>query len=152
MKKITTDYVKGTKNYAQITDDAAPLVPEFVAKWFEENKRDLEVSIWRYIYNFDAHEEEPTDFYDFMNSYDNKPIETLIMMQYGYYVEKEVEQLYVVKIPQAVVHYDYFLTKLEGEIDITCRDVFPRRSEYHLTEAEIRSVWDGYMELAEEVE
>ncbi|EIS9945764.1 DUF1642 domain-containing protein [Listeria innocua] len=91
MKKITKEYVKGTKSYKQLTGEVSPTVPGCVAKWFEENKTDLEVSIWRYIYNFDAHEEEPTDFYDFMNSYDNKPVETLIMMQCGYYIEKEVE-------------------------------------------------------------
>ncbi|EOI7899345.1 DUF1642 domain-containing protein [Listeria monocytogenes] len=70
MKKITKEYVKGTKSYKQLTGEVSPTVPGCVAKWFEENKTDLEVSIWRYIYNFDAHEEEPTDFYDFMNSYD----------------------------------------------------------------------------------
>ncbi|EAC4717286.1 TPA_asm: DUF1642 domain-containing protein [Listeria monocytogenes] len=91
MKKITTDYVKGTKNYAQIADDAAPLVPEFVAKWFEEKKNNLESSIWSYIYCDMREDKEYDAFYDFMNSYDLNPIETLIMMQYGYYVEKEVE-------------------------------------------------------------
>ncbi|EJS6504966.1 DUF1642 domain-containing protein [Listeria monocytogenes] len=127
-------------------------MPECVAKWFEENKRDLESSIWSYIYCDMREDKEYDAFYDFMNSYDLNPIETLITMQYGYYVEKEVEQLYVVKIPQAVEYFDYFLTKSNGKFDITCRSGYPEHPKYHLTEAEIRSVWDGYMELAEEVE
>ncbi|MBC2234145.1 DUF1642 domain-containing protein [Listeria seeligeri] len=152
MKKITTDYVKGTKNYKQITDDTTPTVPEFVAKWFEENKGDLEYSIWKYIYNFDEHGEKSDDFYSFMNNAGNKPIETLILMQYGYYVEKEVERLYVVKLPQEVECFDYFLTKLKGKVDITCSFGYTGQPEYHVTEAEIRGSWDGYMELAKEVE
>lgn len=152
MKKITKEYVKGTKNYKQITDDTTPTVPEFVAKWFEENKRDLEFNIWNYIYN-DMHEDrEDNEFYDFMNSNDLKPIETLFMMQYGYYIEKEVERLYIVKLPQEFEYFDYFLTKSNVKVGITCLEGYPRNPKYHLTEAEIRGIWDGYMELAKEVE
>ncbi|WP_270997862.1 DUF1642 domain-containing protein [Listeria seeligeri] len=160
MKKITTDYVKGTKNYKQISDDTTPTVPGCVAKWFEENKTDLEYSIWEYIYDFGENGENSNDFFSFMNNTDNKPLETLIMMQYGYYVEKEVKQLYVVEIPSDRGQYVFFLTKLNGKVAITRSLGYPvstsrhkeGNSDYHLTEAEIRSVWDGYMELAEEVE
>lgn len=152
MRKITKEYVKGTKNYKQITDATTPTVPEFVAKWFEENKRDLDFNIWDYIYNDIQEDREDDEFYDFMNSNALKPIETLVMMQYGYYVEKGVERLYVVKLPQEMGCYDYFLTKSNGKVDITCFEGYPRNLKYNLTEAEIRSVWDGYMELAEEVE
>ncbi|MBV1170042.1 DUF1642 domain-containing protein [Listeria monocytogenes] len=152
MRKITKEYVKGTKNYKQITDATTPTVPEFVAKWFEENKRDLDFNIWDYIYNDMQEDREDDEFYDFMNSNALKPIETLVMMQYGYYVEKGVERLYVVKLPQEMGCYDYFLTKSNGKVDITCFEGYPRNLKYHLTEAEIRSVWDGYMELAKEVE
>ncbi|EGI1284618.1 DUF1642 domain-containing protein [Listeria seeligeri] len=160
MKKITTDYVKGTKNYKQISDDTTPTVPEFVAKWFEEKKNNLESSIWSYIYCDMREDKEYDAFYDFMNSYDLNPIETLIMMQYGYYVEKEVKQLYVVEIPSDRGQYVFFLTKLNGKVAITRSLGYPvstsrhkeGNSDYHLTEAEIRGVWDGYMELAEEVE
>ncbi|MBC6130530.1 DUF1642 domain-containing protein [Listeria seeligeri] len=152
MRKITKEYVKGTKNYKQITDDTTPTVPEFVAKWFEENKRDLDFNIWDYIYNDMQEDREDDEFYDFMNSNALKPIETLVMMQYGYYVEKGVERLYVVKLPQEMGCYDYFLTKSNGKVDITCSFGYTGQPEYHLTEAEIRGIWDGYMELAKEVE
>lgn len=151
MKKITTDYVKGTKNYKQISDDATPTVPEFVAKWFEENKGKLDYNIWKYIRDWECHPKESA-FHNFMNDYRQEALETLILMQYGYYVEKEVEQLYVVEIPQGVEYFANFLKVVDGQVTISCRSGYPDQPEYHLTEAEIRSVWDGYMELAEEVE
>ncbi|HEM1008943.1 TPA: DUF1642 domain-containing protein [Listeria monocytogenes] len=117
----------------------------------EENKRDLDFNIWDYIYNDMQGDREDDEFYDFMNSNALKPIETLVMMQYGYYVEKGVERLYVVKLPQEMGCYDYFLTKSNGKVDITCFEGYPRNLKYHLTEAEIRGIWDGYMELAKEV-
>ncbi|EAG1639195.1 DUF1642 domain-containing protein [Listeria monocytogenes] len=150
MKKITKEYVKGMRVHNELTVISPPTVPECVAKWFEENKRDLESSIWSYIYCDMREDKEYDAFYDFMNSYDLNPIETLIMMQCGYYIEKEAEPLYVVKIPQAVEYFDYFLKVVDGQVTISCRSGYPDQPEYHLTEAEIRSVWDGYMELAEE--
>ncbi|EAE7283372.1 DUF1642 domain-containing protein [Listeria monocytogenes] len=62
-------------------------VPQFVADWYEKNKCDLEYSIWKYIRNWDYHEED--GFFNFMNDNDNESIKTLIKMQNGYEVEKE---------------------------------------------------------------
>ncbi|EAE4400807.1 DUF1642 domain-containing protein [Listeria monocytogenes] len=70
-------------------------VPQFVADWYEKNKCDLEYSIWKYIRNWDYHEED--GFFNFMNDNDNESIKTLIKMQNGYEVEKE--PLYYVKLP-----------------------------------------------------
>ncbi|MBC6123109.1 DUF1642 domain-containing protein [Listeria seeligeri] len=152
MRKITKEYVKGMLENNELTVISPPKVPEYVAKWFEENKGDLEYSIWEYLYYFREHEVDSTDFFNFMNSADTNPIGTLILMQYGYYVEKEVERLYVVKLPQEVGCLNHFLTKLKGKVDITCSFGYTGQPEYHLTEAEIRGIWDGYMELAKEVE
>ncbi|EAH2476598.1 DUF1642 domain-containing protein [Listeria monocytogenes] len=91
MKKITKEYVKGMRVHNELTVISPPTVPECVAKWFEENKRDLEYSIWEYIYDFGENGENSNDFFSFMNNTDNKPIRTLILMQYGYYIAKEVE-------------------------------------------------------------
>ncbi|HFK0026329.1 TPA: DUF1642 domain-containing protein [Listeria monocytogenes] len=152
MRKITKEYVKGVQENNELTVISPPTVPEYVAKWFEENKADLEKAIGEYIYLFDFHEKVANPFFDFMGSMRRKPLETLILMQYGYYVEKEVERLYVVKLPKEVGCLDYFLTKLKGKVDITCSFGYTGQPEYHLTEAEIRGIWDGYMELAKEVE
>ncbi|EAG8523439.1 DUF1642 domain-containing protein [Listeria innocua] len=154
MKKITKEYVKGTKNYKQITDDTTPTVPEFVAKWFEENKGELDYNIWKYIREWDYHLERNA-FYDFMNDGRQKSLETLILMQYGYYVEKEVEKRYIVKLPHTLEDWPFlfFLQKIDSGIRIVNIHNYPENDpRYCLTEAEIRGVWDGYMELAKEVE
>ncbi|EGU0985867.1 DUF1642 domain-containing protein [Listeria monocytogenes] len=70
------------------------VVPQCVADWYEKNKCDLEYSIWKYIRNWDYHEED--GFFNFMNDNDNESIKTLIKMQNGYEVEKE--PLYYVKL------------------------------------------------------
>ena len=60
-----------------------PIVPQFVADWYEENKENLDESIW---------DDAPwNDFKRWMShSYDNKAIVTLVNMhQFGYEIEKQ---------------------------------------------------------------
>ncbi|TYV04819.1 DUF1642 domain-containing protein [Listeria monocytogenes] len=90
MKKITQEYVEGVKDHNGLTVIKAPVVSEAVADWFEENKDNLGLEIWMYIYNFDKHKNECDSFCMFMNDKSGKQLETLISMQYGYYVQKEV--------------------------------------------------------------
>lgn len=66
-----------------------PIVPQFVADWYEENKENLDESIWEYLVNWD---DAPwNDFKRWMShSYDNKAIVTLVNMhQFGYEIEKQ---------------------------------------------------------------
>ncbi|HBM3436788.1 TPA: DUF1642 domain-containing protein [Listeria innocua] len=76
-------------------------VPQCVADWYEDNKDKLDYSIWQYIYCWDVQKRE-SDFYDFMNNNNLKPVETLIKMKDGYEVEKEPkcesEKLYIIEI------------------------------------------------------
>ncbi|EAF7046715.1 DUF1642 domain-containing protein [Listeria monocytogenes] len=90
MKKITQEYVQGVKDHNGLTVIKAPVVSEAVADWFEENKEGLECHIGNYFYDFNIHEQEGDAFYIFMNNAIGKPLETLVSMQYGYYVQKEV--------------------------------------------------------------
>ncbi|EPP0992800.1 DUF1642 domain-containing protein [Listeria monocytogenes] len=92
MKKITQEYVEGVKDYNGLTVIKTPVVSEAVADWFEENKNDLGLEIWMYIYNFDKHKNECDSFCMFMNDKSGKQLETLVFMQYGYYVQKEVSE------------------------------------------------------------
>ncbi|EAC3165270.1 DUF1642 domain-containing protein [Listeria monocytogenes] len=73
-----------------LSPDPVLKVPQFVADWFEQNKEGLEYRIGKYIYDFNIHAQESDAFYRFMNNVIGKPLETLISMQYGYYVQKEV--------------------------------------------------------------
>ncbi|EIL9554530.1 DUF1642 domain-containing protein [Listeria monocytogenes] len=96
---------KGEKIWITERDLVAPApvlkVPQFVADWYEKNKCDLEYSIWKYIRNWDYHEED--GFFNFMNDNDNESIKTLIKMKDGYEVEKE--PLYCVQLIEGASGY-----------------------------------------------
>lgn len=71
------------------------VVPQFVADWYEEHKKDLGYSIWNYIYYWD--QQEGYDFKDWFDYGCCGTIQTLFNMhQFGYEVEKEPK--YTVKI------------------------------------------------------
>lgn len=88
-----------------------PVVPQFVADWYEECKNDLEYNLWSYIYNWETKEE--CDFKNWLDLGRNKPIQTLINMhQFGYTVEKE--KRYLVKII-GITNYNSYLNYHKGE-------------------------------------
>lgn len=73
----------------QLDEPKKPMVPKFVAEWFEENKHALDLAIFTKIRELDdtryPHE---TDFENWLDNAENSPIETLIRMIDGYEVEK----------------------------------------------------------------
>ncbi|EGP5415052.1 DUF1642 domain-containing protein [Enterococcus faecium] len=71
-----------------------PVVPQFVAEWFEENKDDLEFAIWELC--VDSYGSTEQGMLNWIQQSENNSIETLIRMKDGYEVEKE--PLYRVKI------------------------------------------------------
>ena len=79
----------------QLDEPEKPVVPQFVADWYEEHKEDLEYNLYRLCIDFcgrKLHE----DLHEWFKFDKNKPIETLILMhKFGYEVEKE--KLYTVK-------------------------------------------------------
>ncbi|HHB0714263.1 DUF1642 domain-containing protein [Enterococcus faecium] len=79
----------------QLNEPQKPVVPQFVADWFEENKDDLDNAIFGYLVFW---EERDTDsvLYQWFAKSENNPIENLIRMKDGYEVEKE--PLYRVKL------------------------------------------------------
>ena len=78
--------------------DKKPVVPQFVADWYEENKDDFEMNLYNLCVDF--HKRKlPDDLYEWFNKLSDKPIETLVMMhKFGYEVEKE--KLYIAKNKQ----------------------------------------------------
>ncbi|EAG7205858.1 DUF1642 domain-containing protein [Listeria monocytogenes] len=123
-------------------------VPQCVADWYEKNKCDLEYSIWKYIRNWDYHEED--GFFNFMNDNDNESIKTLIKMQNGYEVEKE--PLYYVQL--ITIFLGYLNERNDGRrslSDSVQNDIFKTQ----FTEAEIKEMDERYWQFAvlvEEVE
>jgi hypothetical protein len=88
----TEAYEEVLKDLKQLDEPQKPVVPQFVADWYEENKDDLEFHIWDYI--LDWYKQEESEFKVWMNYSRNKPIKTLInMKQFGYKVEKEKRYL-----------------------------------------------------------
>ena len=100
-KNNVDDYQKGVTaglNFAllllaELDEPEKPVVPQFVADWYEERKDYFEWHL--YDLCIDSHERKlQEDMYAWFNILNDKPIETLVNMhQFGYKVEKEeVEQ------------------------------------------------------------
>ncbi|MCR59073.1 DUF1642 domain-containing protein [Listeria monocytogenes] len=139
------DLLFSDKAVAKVEEPELVVVPQCVADWYEKNKCDLEYSIWKYIRNWDYHEED--GFFNFMNDNDNESIKTLIKMQNGYEVEKE--PLYYVKlIDQAT---GYLNERNDGRrplSDSVQNDIFKTQ----FTEAEIKAMDERYWQFAVPVE
>lgn len=127
-----------------------PVMPKFVADWFEDNKHALDLAIFTKIRELDGkrypHE---TDFENWLDNAENNPIETLIRMKDGYEVEKE--PLYEVIIGDL-----YLIKKFNNRNDFyfdTSRSLCAwEKSAYQLTEAEIKSIDERYWPFAVPVE
>lgn len=85
----------------KLDEPQKPVVPKFVAEWFEDNKHALDLTIFIAIRGLNDEEwPHKTDFENWLDVSKNKPIETLIRMKDGYEVEKE--PLYYVRLPYEV--------------------------------------------------
>lgn len=72
-----------------------PVVPQYVADWYEGNKDEFEENIWARLIDWDRRKNHPL-FNEWFDQTDN-PIQTLVNMhQFGYEVEKEAR--YTVKL------------------------------------------------------
>lgn len=64
-----------------------PVVPKYVADWYEEHEDDCDYELWDYFSNWDDQEDD--DFKNWVKK-ETEPIITLVNMhQFGYEVEKE---------------------------------------------------------------
>lgn len=70
--------------------DKKPVVPQFVADWYEEYKGYFEYNLHNLCVDF--HERKlQENLHEWFNYLDNKPIETLVMMhKFGYVIEEGV--------------------------------------------------------------
>nr|DAX36270.1 MAG TPA: Protein of unknown function (DUF1642) [Caudoviricetes sp.] len=85
-----------------------PVVPQFVADWYEEHKNRLDYDLWEYLVDWNY--QKPCDFKDWM-ARDGKaePVITLVNMhQFGYEVEKETR--YTVKM-KGIFGYSKYLNR-----------------------------------------
>lgn len=107
IKSFSSDFYKGERegiNFALYTIDSIdepekPVVPQFVADWYEDYKGDLEFNIYNLCIEYrDNGQGVNKDLKEwFGNDSRTKPIETLMKMKlFGYEVEKE--KLYTVSL------------------------------------------------------
>lgn len=96
----------------QLDEPQKPVVPQFVADWYEGCKENLEYNIWSYIYNWETKEE--CDFKNWLDLGRNNPIQTLVNMhQFGYTVEKE--KRYFVRLKHAGISNSLLKRTPKGE-------------------------------------
>lgn len=123
-----------------------PVVQQFVADWYKNHKDGLEYGIWEYLVNWNKHQN--SEFYEWMNHADNKPLQTLANMhQFGYEVEKEPR--YTVKIKTVLGQYlgRYYLNNEElthqfTRTQLTGKEKLPTFTQKELEEAGFGWVFD----------
>lgn len=84
-KEIVIDLIE------QLDEPQKPVVPQFVADWYEEHKEELEFNIWDWIkYTQEEEKIKNRQFTEWLAECENDPVETLIKMKlFGYEAEEE---------------------------------------------------------------
>ena len=130
-----------------------PVVPQFVADWYEAHKDNFEYSVQCLCVHCPDQVRQIDTWFD---DDSNKPIETLVMMhKFGYGVKKE--KLYTVELPNPNGFGLIILRRNEeGKIYISFNipNLEKWRSDENaqLTESEIKEDFDWTFRFAEEVE
>ena len=95
---------------SQLQQQALPVVPEFVAEWYEEKKNKLELAVYKINTLIDKKSfNDLTKIEKWFEGVENKPIETIFKMKEGYTVEKP--QLFYLKhidMSKRDKDHDYF--------------------------------------------
>jgi len=157
---ILNDYQRGKEtglSYAlelveELDEPEKPVVPQFVADWYEEHKEDLEYNLYRLCIDFcgrKLHE----DLHEWFKFDKNKPIETLILMhKFGYEVEKE--KLYTARFKASNEYLNLDKNYEELLHFRVPKNVSERCNNYHFTKEKLveYSVWDTPAYEIEEVE
>lgn len=97
---------------SRLDEPQKPIVPQFVADWYEENKDDFEGNLFRFINRLPAmyQDGEFSEFENWVIEAHTKPFQTLVNMhQFGYEVEKEKRYLVKMKGMDA----DFVVLKLD---------------------------------------
>ena len=130
-----------------------PVVPQFVADWYEAHKDNFEYSVQCLC----VQGCEPVRQIDtWFDDDGNKPIETLVMMhKFGYEVKKE--KLYTVELPNPNSFSLIILRRNEeGKIYISFNipnlEKWKTDENMQLTESEIKKDFEWAWQFAEEVE
>ena len=122
-------------------------VPQFVADWYEENKDNLEINIFNYVYIMN--DNDNSTFKKWFVDSVTKPFQTLVNMhQFGYEVEKE--KRYTVKM--RATKQPLFYNNMYEKIFFSSGDLATRFTRKELEEAGLGWVFDCPGVEVEEVE
>ena len=132
-----------------------PVVPQFLANWYEEHKDNFEIYLSELCINFTCNRERLNDkLANWYEQLENKPIQTLVKMKlFGYEIEKE--KLYTVEIPNPnSAGGKLVLSKQQSTerliLEMLNSDI--NKPKYlHLTEDEIKEDFPWLWQFAEEV-
>lgn len=98
-------YNRGVREAKAIVDsffnkELVPEVPQYVADWYEYNKKNLDYNLWNYAYGWEDQEDD--EFKNWLNN-SKKAFQTIIdMHQFGYKIKEEKK--YSVKIKGVVAN------------------------------------------------
>lgn len=95
----------------QLDEPQKPVVPQFVADWYEEHKDDFETELFQCIYKMPNIFEmnKLSKFEEWLIDEHTKPFQTLVNMhQFGYEVEKEKRYLVKLKCIHSESEYLYY--------------------------------------------
>ena len=128
--------------------DKKPVVPQFVADWYEDNQDDFEFNLYRLCIDYDNCELDKEMMIWFRDK-NNNPIQTLTAMhQLGYEVKKE--KLYYVNIPN-VYHGDFGYSETHDNYSFYNKSD-ATKVRFELTESEIKLEHEWAWQFAKEVE
>lgn len=139
----------------KLDEPEKPVVPQFVADFYESIKDDFEDGVYGLFAEFyEDGSELSTELYWWFKLDVNKPIETLVKMKlYGYEVEKE--KLYTVEIPNPNGFIRLVLCKdCDGKLFVATfsgGDCWETFGKCKLTKAEIKEDFEWAWQFAEEV-
>lgn len=138
----------------ELDEPEKPIVPQFVADWYETNKYSLELNIYTLCIRSYQNELTEKEFAKWFDDVRNKAIETLVKMKvYGYEVEKE--KLYTVEIPNPNGGTYLALCKdVDGKLffDVFFGEEWKTFGKCKLTESEIKKDYAWAWQFAKEVE
>ena len=139
----------------KIDEPERPVVPQFVADWYEEHKNYFEYNLHSLCVDF--HERKlQEDLHEWFNYLGNKPIETFVKMKlFGYEVQKE--KLYTVEIPNPEYpdkRKSVLCKNKNGKVFIkwTSLDDWEFLEEFQLTEEEVKEKFNWTWQFAKESE
>lgn len=136
----------------KIDEPQKPVVPKFVADWFEEKEGGLENAIfYECVQVTDTYSKDYSEFQRWFVNYENNPIETLIRMKDGYEVEKE--PLYYVVFD--ILQEQKFLVKnIKTKLFYLSNNenVIGNYEQVSFTEQEIKAIDERYWAFAVPVE